>query len=53
MEAIDRIELNPAICSGKPIISGTRMMVRNILGMKAASLANRYREHGDSLDALV
>jgi len=35
MEAIDRIEVNPAICSGKPVIRGTRIMVRNILGMMA------------------
>ncbi len=31
-----RIEINPAICSGKPVIRGTRIMVRNILGMVAA-----------------
>lgn len=30
-----RIEVNPAICSGKPVIRGTRNMVRNILGMVA------------------
>ena len=35
MEATDRIEVNPAICSGKPVIRGTRIMVRNILGMVA------------------
>jgi uncharacterized protein (DUF433 family) len=35
MEAIDRIEINPAVCSGKPVIRGTRIMVRNILGMVA------------------
>ncbi|HEY7333807.1 MAG TPA: DUF433 domain-containing protein [Bryobacteraceae bacterium] len=27
--------MNPAICSGKPVIRGTRIMVRNILGMVA------------------
>jgi uncharacterized protein (DUF433 family) len=32
---VDRIEVNPAICSGKPVIRGTRIMVRNILGMVA------------------
>lgn len=32
---MDRIEINPAICSGKPVIRGTRIMVRNILGMVA------------------
>ena len=35
MEANDRIEVNPAVCSGKPVIRGTRIMVRNILGMVA------------------
>lgn len=30
-----RIEVNPGICGGKPVISGTRIMVRNILGMVA------------------
>ena len=35
MDATDRIEINPAICSGKPVIRGTRIMVRNILGMVA------------------
>jgi uncharacterized protein (DUF433 family) len=33
--SFDRIEINPAICSGKPVIRGTRIMVRNILGMIA------------------
>lgn len=32
---MDRIEINPAVCSGKPVIRGTRVMVRNILGMVA------------------
>lgn len=32
---MDRIEINPAICSGKPVVRGTRIMVRNILGMVA------------------
>lgn len=27
--------MNPGICSGKPVIRGTRIMVRNILGMVA------------------
>lgn len=31
----DRIEVNPAVCSRKPVIRGTRIMVRNILGMVA------------------
>jgi len=32
---MDRIEVNPAICSGKPVIRGTRILIRNILGMIA------------------
>lgn len=32
---MERIEINPAVCSGKPVIHGTRIMVRNILGMVA------------------
>ena len=31
----DRISVDPAVCSGKPCIKGTRIMVRNILGMFA------------------
>jgi uncharacterized protein (DUF433 family) len=32
---MDRIEVSPEICGGKPVIRGTRIMVRNILGMVA------------------
>jgi uncharacterized protein (DUF433 family) len=32
---VDRIEVNSDICAGKPVIRGTRIMVRNILGMVA------------------
>jgi uncharacterized protein (DUF433 family) len=32
---MERSEVNPAICSGKPVIRGTRILVRNILGMVA------------------
>jgi uncharacterized protein (DUF433 family) len=35
VEIRDRIEVSPAICGGKPVIRGTRIMVRNILGMVA------------------
>jgi len=31
----DRIAVNPEVCGGKPCIAGTRIMVRNILGMLA------------------
>lgn len=33
------IEVNPGICGGKPVIRGTRIMVRNILGMVAGGYA--------------
>ena len=32
-----RIEVNSDICAGKPVIRGTRIMVRNILGMVAGA----------------
>ena len=41
---MDRIEVNPAICSGKPVVRGTRIMVRNILGMIAG---------GDTVDRIL
>ena len=31
----ERVSVDPAICGGKPCIRGTRIMVRNILGMFA------------------
>ena len=31
----DRISVDPQVCGGKPCIRGTRIMVRNILGMIA------------------
>ncbi|HRB15137.1 MAG TPA: DUF433 domain-containing protein [Nitrospira sp.] len=31
----DRIVVDPNICSGKPTVRGTRIMVKNILGMVA------------------
>ena len=31
----ERIVINPAVCSGKPCIRGTRIMVKNVLGMIA------------------
>ena len=31
----DRIVVDPQICSGKPVIRGTRIMLKNILGMLA------------------
>lgn len=31
----ERIVTDPNVCSGKPVIRGTRIMVRNILGLVA------------------
>ncbi len=31
----DQISVDPQICSGKPCIRGTRIMVKNILGLMA------------------
>ena len=31
----ERIAVDPKVCSGKPTIRGTRIMVKNILGMLA------------------
>lgn len=31
----DRISVDPQLCSGKPVIRGTRIMVTNILSMLA------------------
>ena len=28
----DRIEVNPAVCHGKPVVKGTRVLVSQILG---------------------
>lgn len=42
-----RIEVNPEICHGKPVIRGTRIMVRNILGALAGgdSIADILRNY--------
>lgn len=32
---LNRIEINPTICHGKPVIRGTRVMVANVLGALA------------------
>lgn len=40
----ERITVDSQICSGKPVIRGTRIMVKNILGMIAG---------GDSLERIV
>ncbi len=33
---VERIAVDPQICSGKPVIKGTRIMVRNVLSMLRA-----------------
>lgn len=35
----DRIEINPAICHGKPVIRNTRILVSNILADLAEGLS--------------
>lgn len=35
MDTEGRITVDPRVCSGKPTIRGTRIMVRNVLGMVA------------------
>ncbi len=40
----ERIEINPAICHGKPVVRGTRVMVSQILGALAG---------GDSIDDVL
>lgn len=42
----ERISVDPQVCSGKPCIRGTRIMVSNILGMLAGG-----KDTGDVLDA--
>lgn len=36
---VDRIVVDPEICGGKPTVEGTRIMVKNILGMIAGGYA--------------
>jgi len=44
MSFLEKIELNPKVCNGKPIIKGTRIPVSVILDQIAA---------GDSWDAII
>lgn len=39
-----RIEINPAVCGGKPVIKGTRITVQTVLG---------YLSAGDNLDDVL
>ena len=38
-ELLSRISIDPQVCFGKPCIRGTRIMVKNILGMVAGGYA--------------
>ncbi len=55
----DRVSIDPDICGGKPCIRGTRIMVKNILGMIAGGydldgILNTYPQLSaeDIVDAL-
>jgi uncharacterized protein (DUF433 family) len=41
---MERIEVNPAVCSGRPVIRGTRITVQTILGFLSA---------GDSIEDVL
>jgi uncharacterized protein (DUF433 family) len=41
---LERIEINPTVCHGKPVIRGTRVLVSTILGAMAG---------GDSVDTIL
>lgn len=44
MDYHDRIVSDPAICGGQPVIRGTRVLVRIILG---------YLAHGETLEVIL
>lgn len=57
-EISDRIEVDPKRCHGKPVISGTRVMVRTVLGALAAGdsperIAESYRVNVEDVRAAV
>ena len=41
----ERISIDPHICSGKPCIRGTRIMVTNLLGLIAGGYSNEQILH--------
>lgn len=41
---IERIEINPEVCSGRPVVRGTRIPVHTVLGVLAA---------GDDIDEVL
>jgi uncharacterized protein (DUF433 family) len=42
----ERIEIDPKICSGKPVIRGTRILVTSILSQLAAGESFEKIRHG-------
>ncbi len=57
-EISDRIEVDSKRCHGKPVISGTRVMVRTVLGALAAGdsperIAESYRVSVEDVRAAV
>ena len=40
-EVEERVSVDPKVCGGKPCIRGTRIMVKNILGMVAGGYTLR------------
>jgi uncharacterized protein (DUF433 family) len=57
-EISHRIEVDPKRCHGKPVISGTRVMVRTVLGALAAGdsperIAESYRVSVEDVRAAV
>ena len=57
-ESSHRIEVDPKRCHGKPVISGTRVMVRTVLGALAAGdsperIAESYRVSVEDVRAAV
>lgn len=41
---MDRIELNPLVCNGRPVVQGTRITVQTVLG---------YLSAGDSVEDVL
>ena len=57
-EIASRIEVDPDRCHGKPVVVGTRVMVRTLLGALAAGdsaerIAESYRVSVDDVRAAV
>lgn len=50
-----RISADPAVCHGKPVIKGTRVMVATVVAHVGAgdSVADLAREHGVSADDVL